>query len=171
MLKPVLQVRLGQQLTMTPQLQQAIRLLQLSSLELKAEIQAAFESNPMLETEEDRETDTQLIETPQAETDTDDIQEVTVKNTFPDELPVDSQWDDVYEPIYSSTHQQTGDYSDYLENQGSAEYDSLQQHLWWQLELSSLSDLGPCGGRSTLIDALDGSGYLQETLENIHTRT
>lgn len=167
MLKPVLQVRLGQQLTMTPQLQQAIRLLQLSSLELKAEIQAAFESNPMLETEEDRETDTQLIETPQAETDTDDIQEVTVKDTFPDELPVDSQWDDVYEPIYSSTHQQTGDYSDYLENQGSAEYDSLQQHLWWQLELSSLSDqdLVVAGA---LVDAVDESGYLQESLEGIH---
>ena len=49
-MKPSLQVRLGQQLTMTPQLQQAIRLLQLSSLELKAEIQEAFETNPMLET-------------------------------------------------------------------------------------------------------------------------
>ena len=45
-MKPSLQVRLGQQLTMTPQLQQAIRLLQLSSLELKAEIQEAFETNP-----------------------------------------------------------------------------------------------------------------------------
>ena len=53
MLKPSLQARLGQQLTMTPQLQQAIRLLQLSSLELKAEIQEAFETNPMLETDEE----------------------------------------------------------------------------------------------------------------------
>ena len=53
MLKPSLQVKIGQQLTMTPQLQQAIRLLQLSSLELKAEIQEAFETNPMLETEDE----------------------------------------------------------------------------------------------------------------------
>ncbi|MEF8834307.1 MAG: RNA polymerase factor sigma-54, partial [Halofilum sp. (in: g-proteobacteria)] len=52
-MKQTLQLRLGQQLTMTPQLQQAIRLLQLSSLELQTEIQATLESNPMLETDEE----------------------------------------------------------------------------------------------------------------------
>jgi len=53
MLKPALQLRLGQQLTMTPQLQQAIRLLQLPVLELQAQVQQALESNVMLEAEED----------------------------------------------------------------------------------------------------------------------
>ncbi|MGB5339139.1 MAG: RNA polymerase factor sigma-54, partial [Gammaproteobacteria bacterium] len=48
-MKQSLQLRLGQNLTMTPQLQQAIRLLQLSTLELQAEVQDALESNPMLE--------------------------------------------------------------------------------------------------------------------------
>lgn len=47
-----LQLRLGQQLTMTPQLQQAIRLLQLSTLDLQLEIQEALESNPLLELDE-----------------------------------------------------------------------------------------------------------------------
>ncbi|WP_039917578.1 RNA polymerase factor sigma-54 [Cellvibrio mixtus] len=51
-MKQSLQLKLGQQLTMTPQLQQAIRLLQLSTLDLQQEIQEALESNPMLEMEE-----------------------------------------------------------------------------------------------------------------------
>ena len=52
-MKQTLQLKLGQQLTMTPQLQQAIRLLQLSSLELQTEIQEILETNPMLEALED----------------------------------------------------------------------------------------------------------------------
>ena len=52
-MKQTLQLKLGQQLTMTPQLQQAIRLLQLSTLELQTEIQEALESNPMLEVVEE----------------------------------------------------------------------------------------------------------------------
>jgi RNA polymerase sigma-54 factor len=52
-MKPSLQLRFGQQLTMTPQLQQAIRLLQLSTLDLRQEIQDALDSNMMLEAEEE----------------------------------------------------------------------------------------------------------------------
>ena len=48
-MKQSLQLKLGQHLTMTPQLQQAIRLLQLSAMELSVEIQEALESNMMLE--------------------------------------------------------------------------------------------------------------------------
>ena len=113
MLKPSLQIRIGQQLTMTPQLQQAIRLLQLSSLELKAEIQEAFECNPMLETDEEHEDESQIIEKPESENDTsenrdsNEIQEITANNTLPDDLPVDSQWDDVYEPSHTPISQAT----------------------------------------------------------------
>ena len=52
MLKPTLQLKLGQSLTMTPQLQQAIRLLQLPILDLNAQIQEALEENIMLEMED-----------------------------------------------------------------------------------------------------------------------
>ncbi len=55
MLKASLQLRLGQQLTMTPQLQQAIRLLQLPSLELQAHIRELLETNVMLEADDDAE--------------------------------------------------------------------------------------------------------------------
>ena len=169
MLKQSLQVRLGQQLTMTPQLQQAIRLLQLSSLELKAEIQEAFETNPMLETEEDQEQGAPTTEDQSTAVDVSDATELGATETLPDELPTDSQWDDYYEPSQSNTpsSQKTEDYSAFLENQSSEEQNSLQEHLLWQLELSSLSDLDHIIA-NTLIDALDETGYLQESVENIH---
>ena len=52
-MKPTLQIRLGQSLTLTPQLRLAIRLLQLSAVELEVEINDAVDSNPLLEREED----------------------------------------------------------------------------------------------------------------------
>jgi len=168
MLKPSLQVRLGQQLTMTPQLQQAIRLLQLSSLELKAEIQEAFETNPMLETEEDKASETLLSENQPQKEDVSDVAELGTNEYLPDELPTDSQWDDYYEPIQSTpSAQKTEDYSAYLENQSTDNQDSLQEHLIWQLELSSLTELDHVIA-ITLIDAIDESGYLQESVENIY---
>src|ERR1700743_1824375 len=57
-LKPSLQLRIGQQLTMTPQLQQAIRLLQLPSLDLQAHVRETLESNVMLEGEDEAEAPT-----------------------------------------------------------------------------------------------------------------
>ena len=52
-MKPSLQVRLSQHLALTPQLQQSIRLLQLSTLELQQEIEQMLDQNPFLETEEE----------------------------------------------------------------------------------------------------------------------
>ena len=168
MLKPSLQVRLGQQLTMTPQLQQAIRLLQLSSLELKAEIQEAFETNPMLETEEETALETL---TPDSKEDSETVSEITElgqNENLPDELPTDSQWDDYYEPSQTTPiSQKSDDYSDYLENQSSEDQTSLQEHLLWQLELSALSEQDRVIA-NTLIDSLDESGYLQDSIENIY---
>ncbi len=170
MLKPSLQLRIGQQLTMTPQLQQAIRLLQLSSLELKAEIQEAFETNPMLETEDDQAPETST--TPEDQTskeDVSDAKELGTNESLPDELPTDSQWDDYYEPSQPTkpSTQKTEDYSSFLENQSGDDQDSLQEHLLWQLELSSLTELDHMIA-ITLIDSFDESGYLQESVESIY---
>ena len=57
MSRPTLELRQGQQLTMTPQLQQSLRLLQFSTLELEAEITLALSENPLLERNEDDEAD------------------------------------------------------------------------------------------------------------------
>jgi len=51
-MKQALQLKLGQSLSMTPQMQQAIRMLQLGTLELRAEVMQALETNPFLELEE-----------------------------------------------------------------------------------------------------------------------
>ena len=104
-MKQSLQLKLGQQLTMTPQLQQAIRLLQLSTLDLQQEIQEALEANPLLEVSED-ESVTAGLPTPEATPavpDPDGFEEGAEwdpaagkeANELPQDLPVDVQWDDL----------------------------------------------------------------------------
>ncbi|MGL4717176.1 MAG: RNA polymerase factor sigma-54, partial [Aeromonas sp.] len=93
-MKPTLQLRLGQSLTMTPQLQQAIRLLQLSTLELQQEIQQALENNPLLEQEESEVQETspnELVDASQL-----DASDAMAQEQMPDELPMDTTWDEVY---------------------------------------------------------------------------
>ena len=63
-MKQSLQLRIGHQLTMTPQLQQAIRLLQLSTIELHMEIQQTLDSNLMLETVDEEDPETQTADSP-----------------------------------------------------------------------------------------------------------
>ncbi|MDZ4152353.1 MAG: RNA polymerase factor sigma-54, partial [Methylicorpusculum sp.] len=101
-MKQSLQIRLGQQLTMTPQLQQAIKLLQLSTLDLQQEIQQALESNMMLEVEEDHPLD---INESQLEKKTEKYDEITAEGSqtdIPDELPTDSNWEDVFDNTQAS---------------------------------------------------------------------
>lgn len=109
-MKASLQLKLGQQLTMTPQLQQAIRLLQLSSLELQQEIQQALDSNPLLELEDEQFdapternqnlSDTDFSESsplpPEQDSSTVDTAESLTKESMPDELPMDTTWDEVF---------------------------------------------------------------------------
>lgn len=106
-MKPSLQLKLGQQLAMTPQLQQAIRLLQLSTLDLQQEIQEALESNPLLEVEEHQE-EAQLNGEEKAINEGSDSDDFSVESDIPDssdviekseissELEIDTTWDDVY---------------------------------------------------------------------------
>ncbi len=168
MLKPGLNLQLGQTLTMTPQLQQAIRLLQLSTLELQAEIQEALESNPMLEQVEDDDEGTPaageatpdtdaVIEPGQIETST------PSEETIPEELTTDSHWDDIYEP--TPTPRGVDD-RDPLENTSDAGGEGLQDHMLWQLHLSHLTPRDQRIG-ATLIDTINADGYLEGELETI----
>ena len=97
-MKQSLNLRLGQQLTMTPQLQQAIKLLQMSTLDLQQEIQQALESNIMLEVN-DEESSLQEADTiPDKRTEnSDSFTSEGSQTDIPDELPIDSSWDDIYE--------------------------------------------------------------------------
>ncbi|MEM7304433.1 MAG: RNA polymerase factor sigma-54 [Pseudomonadota bacterium] len=169
-MKPSLQIRLGQSLAMTPQLQQAIKLLQLSSLELQEEIQEIFESNPMLEKEEES-TSTESIDTKddQDENPATVIEEREInvqQEQIADELPVDSNWEDVYQEsnVYSETPQEPA--RDIYENE-SGDQHSLNEHLRKQLELIHLSDTDRVIGL-TLIDEIDNDGYLSESIEDTY---
>jgi RNA polymerase sigma-54 factor len=175
-MKQSLQLKLSQQLTMTPQLQQAIKLLQLSTLDLQLEIQQAIESNPLLELEEDF-ADTEEADLPRSsegsmnslEQEALDPQSQTNEwdSSIPDELPVDTQWEDLL-PSASSPPPSTAE--------GAAEYDyaqqgaadtTLQEHLLWQLNLTRWSEVDRMIA-VTLIDYTDENGRLTADLEEIY---
>ncbi|ATF90875.1 RNA polymerase factor sigma-54 [Cedecea neteri] len=161
-MKQGLQLRLSQQLAMTPQLQQAIRLLQLSTLELQQELQQALDSNPLLEqTDLHDEIDTQ--EMPESEAM--DTREALEQKEMPDELPLDASWDEIYT---AGTPSGTG--TDYLDDelpiyQGETTQ-SLQDYLMWQVDLTPFSDTDVAIATS-IVDAVDETGYLTVPLEDI----
>ncbi len=150
-MKQSLRLGLSLQLRMTPQLQQAIRLLQLSSLELEQEIQETLYNNPLLEVDEQAEIE--LPEQPEpnaAESDADD------------------EPDEIREPEFmslrdASSHQ--GDYDDNADIEDTHSQ-SLQEYLLWQLNLTSLTPLDYRIGE-IIIDAIDASGFLSVELSDI----
>jgi RNA polymerase sigma-54 factor len=169
-MKPALQFRLHQQLTLTPQLQQAIRLLQLSQLELEAELRQIAEGNPLLEFAEEAEDDddTEASETAEPE------YQVADKSVSSDGDGETVDWSDgggaAESPIDfsssspgSSSSSSRGD--DDFEPQSAAP-ETLQQHLLWQLNMASL-DPREYLIATVLIDALDPAGYLGETLDAV----
>ena len=180
-MKQTLQLKLGQHLTMTPQLQQAIKLLQLSGIELQQEIQQALESNPMLETEEDsrdkkeasgeNNNNENTNDTPNNDLSSDPVQNENIgsdtgiqQTDMPDDLPVDSNWDDVYESTasYAQSQEQDREY----EVQGETSQ-SLHEHLMWQLEMSTLSKTDEVIAIA-IIDSIDDDGYLSVDLPDLH---
>lgn len=167
-----LQLRLGQQLTMTPQLQQAIRLLQLSSLDLQAEVQTILDSNLMLEQSDepqDLPAQPEALATlaavdARAET---ELNAAPTDTTLPDELPVDSVWEDVYESYDGATSYSRGedeDWDPYERYVGAGE--SLRDHLYWQMRLTPFDDRDMAIA-TAIIDAIDESGYLTLPLMEI----
>ncbi len=162
MLKPSLQLRLGQQLTMTPQLQQAIRLLQLPALELQAHIRELLESNVMLEPVEETDA-TGAFETP--ETPQTAAQPETPERTSENTVEVvEEGWGEqsvgaVEAPWSSDDDDRQQEFAD-----GSGQ--SLQEHLLGQLELARLEPRELAIARA-IADAVSEDGYLTESLEEI----
>jgi RNA polymerase sigma-54 factor len=160
MLKPALQLRLGQQLTMTPQLQQAIRLLQLPVLELQAQVQQALETNVMLEVEDEESPETtspDADQSPDAEAAGDAAaeEEVVVEMADP--------WEDSSAPAGERRAQDDDDRPlEFADESGR----DLHQHLIWQLEISPIDPRQVWIGEA-IIDALNEDGYLTETLADI----
>lgn len=158
---------------MTPQLQQAIRLLQLSTLELQAEIQDALDSNMMLEIDEGED---EVPDYPAVPTTTaaDEVSELELKDDIsgaelPDEsggeLPVDTAWDDIFDENISYNLTSSSPGSEYYENLKPRE-NSLVEHLHWQLNLVPMSDADKAIA-VTIIDELDQDGYLTMPIDEI----
>ncbi|PSW18464.1 RNA polymerase sigma-54 factor [Photobacterium sanctipauli] len=177
-MKTSLQLKLGQQLAMTPQLQQAIRLLQLSTLDLQQEIQEALDANPLLELEESahetltgeehkadssEQPEASAQETEAVEPEPFDTSEVIEQQEMPEELPVDTTWDDVYSAGTGSTGIALDD--DMPVYQGETT-ESLQDYLMWQVELTPFSDTDHTIA-TAIIDAIDEKGYLTCSTEEI----
>ena len=191
-MKPTLILKMGQQLTMTPQLQQAIRLLQLSTLDLQQEVQEALEANPMLERQEDGDGDDfshdNMVEMPENNMDTGlngvsvthednlydspdssegSFEEADWNERIPsdNELPVDTVWEDIYQTSASNLPGSDDDEWDFTTRASAGE--SLNTHLLWQLNVTPMSDTDRLIA-VTLIDSINDQGYLDDTLESIY---
>jgi RNA polymerase sigma-54 factor len=159
MLKQGLSVKLGQSLSMTPQLQQAIRLLQLSSIELQQEIQENIDTNPLLERTEDS-----LIETHHDEpTDTSTLDKDSI---IPDELNIDTSWDEIYDSDWkANTNLSETSASDLIDIIHSPAI-TLRDHLQEQIDLSQLSIVDKKIA-TTIISYINPHGFLTESTQQI----
>jgi RNA polymerase sigma-54 factor len=182
-MKPTLQLQIGQHLAMTPQLQQAIRLLQLSTLELQQEIQEALDANPMLETADDdgapnepiddtpidyAAAEALLANAPTEEGNNPDepaALDISSNESMPDELPVDSVWEDVFSSGGSTPAGNPDDDDDSFESRNAAPQ-TLADHLVWQLNLTPFSDLDRAIGH-VILDAIDERGYMTVPIDDI----
>ncbi len=167
MIKQSLNLKQGQSLSMTPQLQQAIRLLQLSSIELQQEIQEILETNPLLER-----TDDELSEATETENNP-DITEAADKNipdssteSIPEVMSIDADWDDVYDPEWKVSNGSDNNSSDFIETMHAAPQ-GLYDHLLWQINMSNLSGIDKKIAQM-IIEYINDDGYLTEPLEQIH---
>ncbi len=169
-MKPTLQLRISQQLTLTPQLQQAIRLLQLSTQDMHQEVARLLEENPMLEAAEES----------AAGAFSPDVSSLPARNTAAADEPQTTQTDDRGTDDYGpdtfgnepadwntggGTMRSTDDEDEAYPEQ-AAEQASLRAHLHNQLTTSSIDD----NDRKVvglLIDALDENGYLAQDLEEL----
>ena len=160
-MKQSLQLKLSQHLALTPQLQQSIRLLQLSTLELEQELENYLLENPLLEREEE-EYATQQSATSKNESDGTESAETEAVAT-PSSNDEES-WlgeESGYSSSASSFDDDDNDHQDIR-----AATTSLREHLSWQLGLMSIPErdrtLVQC-----LIEALDDDGYLTQSLEEL----
>ncbi|MDD5755446.1 MAG: RNA polymerase factor sigma-54, partial [Methylococcales bacterium] len=176
-MKQSLHLRMGHQLSMTPQLQQAIKLLQMSTLDLQQEIQQALEANIMLELEDD-EFGSFSLDTPLHDKKSDNLDLMQgsegSQTDIPDELPIDTSWDDIYEPEHEydsmpdyefGTIQEVSSFDGEFESQRTSTL-SLQAHLLAQLDLVSFSERD-FAIAIAIIDSINTEGYLTATVDDI----
>ena len=151
---------------MSPQLQQSIRLLQLSTLELQMEIQKALESNIMLESEDgDGHQDTTTEGGEGAQADEKNIEVDVLPTDIPQELPIDTVWEDIYEGGLQVGSSRSSDIPNDIDVQKSG-VERLRDHLYRQAELCRFSEIDQLIAIA-IIDAIEDDGYLRVDMEHI----
>lgn len=178
-MKQSLDLRLGQHLTITPQLQQAIRLLQLSSIELQQEIQQVLESNPLLEEKEESAAETAAATdgaTPATASDSettnyDASETATARESEPataaDEDSAEGDWAESFDlPIASRTRAGNDDADGFDMDGRNSGPTTLRDHLLWQMRMTPFSDTDRRIAEA-LIDAVNEDGYLTLALEDV----
>jgi len=172
-MKQSLEIKLGQKLAMTPQLQQAIRLLQLSVIDLRTEIQDALDSNPLLDTidpEERPETEERAadgVEEDAAEATARDTDDVFEQGSAGEELREDYQWeDDGYVPITSTVSSGGDDWTGHEIDTRNSSPTTLRDHLDWQMRMTPLSAADRAIAEA-LIEAVNDDGYLTVSIQDI----
>ncbi len=168
-MKHSLEFKLGQQLTITPQLQQAIRLLQLSSMELQQEIQEALESNPLLEENEDNDSPSDGEESPAETQSTDDELRATDATLSDDQSNSDSdyepEWNDTTD-FSSSTAKSNGTETGLDIDTRNTAPQTLSDHLYWQMHMTPFSERDQAIA-TAIIDSINDDGYLTCSLDEI----
>ena len=178
-MKQSLDLRLGQHLTITPQLQQAIRLLQLSSIELQQEIQQVLESNPLLEEKEESAAETAAGTdgaTPTTANDNettnyDATETATARESEPataaDEDSAEGDWTESFDLPIASRTRAGGDDDDGFDMDGrNSGPTTLRDHLLWQMRMTPFSNTDRRIAEA-LIDAVNEDGYLTLELEDV----
>jgi RNA polymerase sigma-54 factor len=153
MMEPSLQIRLSQKLALSPQLQQAIRLLQLNRIELREYIQDVLDANPILErTESDADGDP--VE--DGKVDSAAAAEDTGQAEWEAESPGGEQWLESSPYEGYSTEPQIADTS----------ADSLREHLLWQINLAHFSEIDTAIAEA-IVYGLDEDGYLHDSIQDV----
>lgn len=153
-------LKVANNLSLTPQLQQAIRLLQLSSLELEQEIQIQLDSNPLLEKIEDNNS-IESLNSVEANENKDLTSELNADH-LPNDLPVDTEWDDIY--THQSTTLATPEYEEREDNRQI--HLSLKEHILEQVNLLHFSRVDKLIAYC-IVDSLDDKGFLDADLTDI----
>jgi len=170
-MKPTLQLKLSQQLTLTPQLQQSIRLLQLSTLELSQEIERIVQENPLLEIDDsadqngakysDTPLEDQLESVPSNTPESTELSSASTTEVKSD-LTKESDWSSREGNIHST--RDVNDEHDFP--QQPTEPVSLREHLNLQLNLGQITERDK-KITGLLIDSLNDDGYLSQDLEEL----
>ncbi len=172
---PGLQINMGQQLKLTPQLQQSIKILQYSALEVQQTIEATLETNFMLEIGEDLDQESddenslqeQLDQADSSSEDNSDEAPLDIEKseTLNEDLEIDLDWNEVYGDHTSTTNSQSPD--EYVGAETyTASQESLHDHLYWQ------SDIYPWNEEeeiiaSYIIDDINEEGYLSSSIDDL----